>query len=217
MRDNKKSFSFVSFGAPHQPNAEPARYISKALAKYPVDEGELSKLRWRGDVAERNGNPELSKLCHIASILHLDDAIADLFQMVVDFGKRGETLFLFINDNGGTNRHGITNSNLRGYKGSPFEGAHKTTNFLVGPELKGKLNNKFVWIGDWLPTCADIAGADISDLNLDGESLIRRKPHEEIPPARIAVIHFAKRENSCLLYTSPSPRDQRGSRMPSSA
>ena len=25
------------------------------------------------------------------------------------------------------------------------------------------------------------------------------------------------RERSCLLYTSPSPRDQRGSRMPSSA
>ena len=25
------------------------------------------------------------------------------------------------------------------------------------------------------------------------------------------------RENICLLYTSPSPRDQRGSRMPSSA
>ena len=24
-------------------------------------------------------------------------------------------------------------------------------------------------------------------------------------------------ENACLLYTSPSPRDQRGSRMPSSA
>ena len=28
-----------------------------------------------------------------------------------------------------------------------------------------------------------------------------------------AVAHF----NDCLLYTSPSPRDQRGSRMPSSA
>ena len=25
------------------------------------------------------------------------------------------------------------------------------------------------------------------------------------------------KDNSCLLYTSPSPRDQRGSRMPSSA
>ena len=28
---------------------------------------------------------------------------------------------------------------------------------------------------------------------------------------------FAKRLKNCLLYTSPSPRDQRGSRMPSSA
>ena len=27
----------------------------------------------------------------------------------------------------------------------------------------------------------------------------------------------AKLQSSCLLYTSPSPRDQRGSRMPSSA
>ena len=29
--------------------------------------------------------------------------------------------------------------------------------------------------------------------------------------------HFDKLTNICLLYTSPSPRDQRGSRMPSSA
>ena len=31
------------------------------------------------------------------------------------------------------------------------------------------------------------------------------------------VIHSAPLDKSCLLYTSPSPRDQRGSRMPSSA
>ena len=29
--------------------------------------------------------------------------------------------------------------------------------------------------------------------------------------------HFEERYRTCLLYTSPSPRDQRGSRMPSSA
>ena len=28
---------------------------------------------------------------------------------------------------------------------------------------------------------------------------------------------FLRNTNTCLLYTSPSPRDQRGSRMPSSA
>ena len=30
-------------------------------------------------------------------------------------------------------------------------------------------------------------------------------------------VNLLKRFMSCLLYTSPSPRDQRGSRMPSSA
>ena len=31
------------------------------------------------------------------------------------------------------------------------------------------------------------------------------------------IENIPKTTNSCLLYTSPSPRDQRGSRMPSSA
>ena len=34
---------------------------------------------------------------------------------------------------------------------------------------------------------------------------------------RIATTHVTAWANACLLYTSPSPRDQRGSRMPSSA
>ena len=33
----------------------------------------------------------------------------------------------------------------------------------------------------------------------------------------IDVVRFLENIYSCLLYTSPSPRDQRGSRMPSSA
>ena len=32
-----------------------------------------------------------------------------------------------------------------------------------------------------------------------------------------ALTEYAERYGGCLLYTSPSPRDQRGSRMPSSA
>ena len=33
----------------------------------------------------------------------------------------------------------------------------------------------------------------------------------------VLIISGSGETNSCLLYTSPSPRDQRGSRMPSSA
>ena len=38
-----------------------------------------------------------------------------------------------------------------------------------------------------------------------------------INPATGQQIGTLTRSNHCLLYTSPSPRDQRGSRMPSSA
>ena len=43
---------------------------------------------------------------------------------------------------------------------------------------------------------------------------------EKLDPERAAVAERrmrAPRQGRCLLYTSPSPRDQRGSRMPSSA
>ena len=52
-------------------------------------------------------------------------------------------------------------------------------------------------------------GAVVVDKNLKeiGKLNIRgRMPEGEVPSAK-----------ACLLYTSPSPRDQRGSRMPSSA
>ena len=40
----------------------------------------------------------------------------------------------------------------------------------------------------------------------------RMQPGDRLPPQRGLAQHLG-----CLLYTSPSPRDQRGSRMPSSA
>ena len=52
----------------------------------------------------------------------------------------------------------------------------------------------------------------VSDLN----------KHEELADSDYSVIadefnSLIRSLNTCLLYTSPSPRDQRGSRMPSSA
>ena len=45
-----------------------------------------------------------------------------------------------------------------------------------------------------------------------------RMPHQWLAMGQEAVEgSIASVETGCLLYTSPSPRDQRGSRMPSSA
>ena len=42
--------------------------------------------------------------------------------------------------------------------------------------------------------------------------------HARVLKEDLATLPFVLNTcNSCLLYTSPSPRDQRGSRMPSSA
>ena len=45
------------------------------------------------------------------------------------------------------------------------------------------------------------------------EELVAKRAHREAKPAAVD----AEPPAPCLLYTSPSPRDQRGSRMPSSA
>ena len=40
---------------------------------------------------------------------------------------------------------------------------------------------------------------------------------EVSPEGDVEIIGIGSHPSRCLLYTSPSPRDQRGSRMPSSA
>ena len=71
---------------------------------------------------------------------------------------------------------------------------------------------------------AGIAGASVSDIVSGGRTLWRLRVNardhanaSEIAQ-RIAGLGFGRPQIvACLLYTSPSPRDQRGSRMPSSA
>ena len=57
-------------------------------------------------------------------------------------------------------------------------------------------------------------GYDISGSDLRESDVTRRLSSMG---AQVFFGHQADNINDCLLYTSPSPRDQRGSRMPSSA
>ena len=59
--------------------------------------------------------------------------------------------------------------------------------------------------------------AEAIALHIDGMTCASCAEHvrealEKVPGVRSASVSYP-----CLLYTSPSPRDQRGSRMPSSA
>ena len=69
-------------------------------------------------------------------------------------------------------------------------------------------------IGPWdpIPQIFDtlVKKFSLADTQEDSQSQPFARP-------RLVVPNFDSLSDSCLLYTSPSPRDQRGSRMPSSA
>ena len=64
-------------------------------------------------------------------------------------------------------------------------------------------------------TLSALDGVRPEDLNI--ASLIRRAGEENVAEVILAMNATVDGQTTCLLYTSPSPRDQRGSRMPSSA
>ena len=67
---------------------------------------------------------------------------------------------------------------------------------------------------DWKKLIGDLA-AEKADIELGGGQRAIERQHKK---GRLTARERIKLLlDSCLLYTSPSPRDQRGSRMPSSA
>ena len=73
------------------------------------------------------------------------------------------------------------------------------------------------WKVDEIVARYDISETEIITLlaRLDKMRLIELQPNNRV--RLLMANNFSWHPNGCLLYTSPSPRDQRGSRMPSSA
>ena len=69
---------------------------------------------------------------------------------------------------------------------------------------------------------SDIGGFTSNGVNAVGNGdgmarLVQIAPGGAFSSSELLGVHDTTSANGCLLYTSPSPRDQRGSRMPSSA
>ena len=62
-----------------------------------------------------------------------------------------------------------------------------------------------------------MAAADLISVEIEGLGGHAAMPHTCVDPTVAAAHMMLAIQSICLLYTSPSPRDQRGSRMPSSA
>jgi len=184
--DEKPFFAYVPFNAPHGPHAAPRRYVEMYQQTFGINDAQISLLYEYTDTVlavpkVHNINlgleARLNELLFYASIRAMDDAIADIFQTVVDNGELDNTLFLFASDNGAgvgnISRHG-DNGPLRGGKGTPYEGGHRVANFLVWNGVVNPNHNVGIniWMGDLYETFVSIAGINLPSTSIESNNVI---------------------------------------------
>jgi arylsulfatase A-like enzyme len=155
IRRNKSKpfFLMAAYNAPHTPLQAPDSYVEMFM-----DE------------------PDPVKRVYYAMIKQLDDAIERLLKELEEQGIAGNTLIIFLSDNGGaTYTHTTDNGPLRGGKITDFEGGIRVPFFM---SWKDKISPGIrygapVIAMDVFSTMAAAAGCPLpSGLEIDGKSLL---------------------------------------------
>lgn len=119
---------------------------------------------------------------YAAMITRLDRDIGKIVQLVKDLGLDENTIIIFTSDNGAVYAlsgydpvYFKSNDDLRGYKGSVYEGGMREPLIVRWPgHVPAGTSTDFVsGFEDWFPTLLDLAGAaDQAPAGLDGVSLV---------------------------------------------
>lgn len=92
----------------------------------------------------------------------LDNMIGDVINALQIKNMLQDTIIFYLSDNGGIKLFGSTNNNLRGQKGSYYEGGVRVPFFvstpLLSPEFVGTSIDQLVYLTDIYATIATIAG-----------------------------------------------------------
>jgi arylsulfatase A-like enzyme len=145
-------FLTLTFNAPHDPFQAPKAYFDRIT-----------------------GVPDHIKRVYYAMIEALDDAVGQILRQLNNLGLDGQTMILFISDNGGaTYTRATDNAPLRGGKCTHFEGGLLVPFFIRYPGIpKGKTYEKPVSSLDIFPTIAAATHTPIpSDRPYDGVDLL---------------------------------------------
>ena len=192
-RDDKPFFLYLAFTAPHVPIAEPEEWQQvysereKWLQRYP-----------KGDFP--------AKRQYYADVTHLDSAVGKVMDALDKSGKRGDTLVVFLSDNGATpyapndgwlkstdpreqftpGPGGGSNRPLRGEKTEVFEGGIRVPAFVNWPGvLKPGAYADPIHAADWMPTLCAMAGYTPNhDLKWDGSNAWPWITGKQTEPAR---------------------------------
>lgn len=107
--------------------------------------------------------------------LPIDEGIGDLRRTLIDLGIEKDTFVLFFSDNGPSGDFPSGSPNLRGGKGSVYEGGHKVPAIAWWPgRIKaGAVSDEPLISIDVMPTLLSLAGASLPERALDGVDISR--------------------------------------------
>ena len=152
---NDPFFLYVAFGIPHYP-------------MQPYD-------RWR-EVYKELPEP---RRAYAAFVSTMDEQVGRILAKVDELGVREKTLIIFQSDQGHStearaNFGGGNAGPYRGAKASFFEGGIRVpaTVSMPGRIPEGEVREQFCIGCDWLPTIAELCGADSPDRKVDGVSIV---------------------------------------------
>ena len=123
-----------------------------------------------------------------AMLSNMDTNIGRVLKTLKEDGIDDNTLIIFLNDNGGATTNYSDNGQLRGMKGSMWEGGIRVGYIMRWPGVveAGKVYNKSVSSLDIMATSLAVAGNNRQYKPLDGVNLLEylgdpiKTPHEEL-------------------------------------
>ncbi|WP_158973983.1 arylsulfatase [Cellulophaga sp. L1A9] len=151
---DKPFFCYISTNAPHAPLNVPEEYFNIYKDIDAIDEN-----------AQR----------FYGMITNIDDNFKRLEKKLDDLKLTDNTILIFTTDNGSAWGRNVYNADLKGGKGSVYDGGHRVPLFIRWPNGKltgGKDINELAAHYDLLPTFVDLFGMDFNPIKpLDGKSL----------------------------------------------
>ncbi len=157
MRDQKDKpfFAYIPTNAPHSPFIAPDQY----------------KEMYRDKAG--TGKRGMHLPAFFGMITNIDDNVGLIMEKLDEWGLADDTIFIYSTDNGSALGSAIWNAGMTGGKGSLNEGGSRVPLFVRWPGVAeaGRDAGHLARHIDIFPTLADIAGAEISGMELEGRSL----------------------------------------------
>ncbi len=189
-------FAYIPTNTPHGPHWPPEKELR-----------EMREAMQGANFPDLNpaGREQLTR--YLAMILNFDTNVGRLREFLRESGIAGNTILVFLTDNGSTFGHRYYNAGMRGHKTELWEGGHRVPLFVHWPAGgfgEPRDVDGLAQVQDLLPTLIDLAELITPAApKFDGISLVPvLRGQASLPDGRMLVINYSRMPHG-FEYRSP--------------